>query len=484
MAITVTQGAEIINETMSKLGYEFQIDTTSNETIEQGFKTIGAYPPNMLDTFLNMAMKILTTRVYTSMFSESKNPMRRFWKNAIDYGGGVEEIFMKLIDSEDGFWSDDFSADTNWGGYGSESALVQAITNNLIAFKPDDTINKIHVVTDKFQIKMSISDLEYTKVFTPTGFADFVNAKYANMQQSAEAKLMRVGIKVAQNMIANNHVVYQTGFDLNSSNGVTTVVEAIKTVSRGMEGLTNLYNYDGVYRADNAEDIFLMITPEFLARLETRGYANAFNLQYYRDNNRLIMLPAGTELGTGPNGRDIGAVLIDYRAITLAVRYWETQPFIVSNTDYRQTFLKVQLITGYTEFFNAVAFETGTVGNFTDSSGAGDTVLLYVYPALMQNITINGSPLSDFSQFDDLFNINVEDETVEGSLYVYQIPKNSKLHYTVIDSSRMVINPVLGTTDEGATRNNLITYKSYYNTFASSSIDLVATYDIMLFTVV
>lgn len=426
MAITVTQGAEILNQTMSELGYPYQIDTTSNETIEAGYKVIGAYPPSMLNNILNMGMKILNTRVYTAMFSESKNPMRRFWKNAVDYGGGIQEIYLKLVESEDGYWSSDFSEDNNWGGFGSEEALATAIANDLVSYKKDDTINKIHVVTDKFRIKMSISDLEYTKVFTPNGFADFVNSKYANMQQSAEAKLMQIGIKVAQKMIAENHVVYKTGYNLNNTNGVTTIVEAIKSTSRGMEGLTNLYNYDGVYRADNPDDIYLMLTPEFLARLETRGYANAFNLQYYRDNNRLIVLPAGTELGVGPNGREIGAVLLDYRAITLAVRYWETMPFIVSNTDYRNTYLKVQLITGYTEFFNAVAFETGEVGNFSEGNSYIITNFGHNYN-MRFSFTIDG--VNAYELPFETLSTNNSGVTLLTS-YLWTVPTGSKIVYT------------------------------------------------------
>lgn len=388
MAITVQQGAELLNQTLSEMGYDYQIDTTSNETIESGFKQIGVYPPDMRSNILNMAVKILTMRVYTSMFDESKNPMRRFWKNAIDYGGGVQEIFLKLVEAENGFWAGDFSEDSNWGGYGSEEALSAAIAHDLVSFKKDDTINKIHVITDKFRIKISLSDLEFTKVFTPNGFADFVNAKYANMQQSAEAKLMEIGISVAKQMVSDKRIIFKTGFSLNNENDVTNVVESIKATNMGMSGLTDMYNFDRVKTTSDTSEIYLMITPEFLARLETRGYANAFNLEEYRIKNRLIILPAGTEIGVGPNGRQIGAVLIDRKAVTLAVRYWEVQPFRVANTDYMNSFLKVQLITGYTEFFNAVAFETGDLGAYTTYGYA----TIGINPSLATNSTmyING----------------------------------------------------------------------------------------------
>lgn len=374
-----------LNSTLKSLGYDYQIDTTSEATITEGFNTIGAFPPNMLDNILNMQIKILQQRSYTSMFSESKNPMRRFWRNAVDYGGGIQDIFVKLIESENGYWAE-------------ENPDAEEVAKDLVAYKPTDIISKIHTVTDKFRIKMSISDLEYAKVFTVQGYGEFINSKYATLQQSAERALMNIGIRVAKEMIEKKHVKFVSGLSVNTENGVTGAVEAINTVSDGMQTLTKLYNYDEVETTTEFDNLYLMVTPEFYNRIKSRGYANAFNLEEYRAKNRLIMLPAGTDLGKGENGKSIGCVLLDYRAITLAVRYWEVMPFIVANTDYRNTYLKVQLVTGYTEFFNAVAFETGDVDFFTQSN---DTFYLHVPEELAlysdyYKINVNGVSLFDY----------------------------------------------------------------------------------------
>lgn len=387
MAITATQAAGYLNETLSSLGYDYQIDTTSDATLKQGFQAVGAFPPNMLDNILNMQMKILVQRAYTSMFTDSKNPTRRFWRDAVDYGGGIQDTFIKLIEAEDGYWADMYDGT-------DDDTLSQNIAKDLVSFKKDEVINKIHPVNKRFRIKMSISDLEYAKVFTPNGYADFVGAKYANFQQSAEAQLMTIAISTIKEMIANKHIVFKSGLSLSNPNEVTGTVEALNTTSDGMETLTDIYNYDGVKTTTNVDDIYLIITPEVYNRIKSRGYANAFNLQEYENKNKIIMLPAGTSLGTDTNGVAIGAVLLDVRAVLMAVKYWEVQPFIVSNTDYRNTFLKVQLISGYTEFFNAVAFATGEVDNFFPSDR---TVLVEVSAILRSNesneITIGGKTI-------------------------------------------------------------------------------------------
>lgn len=357
MAITVQQAAGYLNETLGKLGYDYRIDTTNDMTIEAGFKEVGAFSPAMLDNIVSMQMKILKTRVYTAMFTESKNPMRRFFRDAVDYGGGIQEIYMKLIKAEDGYWAHaDMTNDE-----------ADAIARDLVSFKDDDVINKIHPVNFKFRVKMSISDLEVSKLFTPQGYADFLGQKYSNFQQSAEAKLQEIGIAKIKEMVAAGKCKFETGLDLSTPNGVTSTVERINTVSDGMQTLNALYNFDGVETTTDFDNLYLVVTPKFINRLRSRGYANAFNLEEYRAKNRLIMLPAGTSIGTDSTGKEIGCMLIDYRAILIAIRYWEVKPFIVSNTDYRNTFMNVQGIVDYNTFFNAVAFVTGDVDFFTES---------------------------------------------------------------------------------------------------------------------
>ena len=389
MAITAKQGATYLNETLAKLGYDYQIDLTSDATIEAGFKEVGAFAPSMLDNIVSMQMKILKTRVYNSMFTESKNPMRRFFRDAIEYGGGIQEIYMKLIEAEDGYWAHADMTDTE----------ADEIARDLVSFKEDDVINKIHPVNFKFRIKMSLSDLEISKLFTPNGYADFIGSKYSNFQQSAEAKLQEIGIAKIQEMVKAGKCKFETGLDLSTPNGVTSVVERINTVSDGMSTLCSDYNYDGVKTTTDFDNLYLVVTPKFINRLRSRGYANAYNLEEYKAKNRLIILPANTIIGTDSTGKEIGCLLIDYRAILIAIRYWEVKPFIVSNTDYRNTFMQVQGIVDYNTFFNAVAFVTGDASFFTESDDVIYGVLTY-YDSIKGNLDaeyrINGNNITDY----------------------------------------------------------------------------------------
>lgn len=418
MAITVQQAAGYLNETLGKLGYDYRIDTTNDTTLEAGFKEVGAFSPAMLDNIVSMQMKILKTRVYTAMFTESKNPMRRFFRDAVDYGGGIQEIYMKLIKAEDGYWAHaDMTNDE-----------ADAIARDLVSFKDDDVINKIHPVNFKFRVKMSISDLEVSKLFTPQGYADFLGQKYSNFQQSAEAKLQEIGIAKIKEMVAAGKCKFETGLDLSTPNGVTSTVERINTVSDGMQTLNALYNYDGVETTTDFDNLYLVVTPKFINRLRSRGYANAFNLEEYRAKNRLIMLPAGTSIGADSTGKEIGCMLIDYRSILIAIRYWEVKPFIVSNTDYRNTFMNVQGIVDYNTFFNAVAFVTGDVDFFNESD---------------EVVTVEFS--EDYGRFSNYYLVNGNDPSLyqikydsTNNMYAYQFPVGSVIEAKDVTSDKEI----------------------------------------------
>lgn len=389
MAITVQQAAGYLNETLGKLGYDYRIDTTNDTTLEAGFKEVGAFSPLMLDNIVSMQMKILRERVYTSMFTESKNPMRRFFRDAVDYGGGIQETYLKLIKAEDGYWAHSNMTDIE----------ADEIAKDLVKFKDDDVINKIHPVNFKFRIKMSISDLEISKLFTPRGYADFIGQKYANFQQSAEAKLQEIGINMIKKMVSDGKCKFETGLDLSTPDGVTSTVERINTVSDGMQTLNALYNYDAVDTTTEFDNLYLVVTPKFINRLRSRGYANAFNLEEYRAKNRLIMLPAGTVIGTDSTGKEIGCMLIDYRSVLIAIRYWEVKPFIVSNTDYRNMFMNVQGIVDYNEFFNAVAFVTGDVDFFTEDGLVYVAGLVESLQSDADNIKVNGIKIINYAVY-------------------------------------------------------------------------------------
>lgn len=382
MAITTaTQAAQIVNESMKTLGYEYQIDVTNGDTIEEGFKQIGVFNPSALRRILDQVVTILVFRNYGVMFDESDNPTRVFWRDFINYGGGEEDIFHEIIEAERGYWAEDFAG---LDAEGSKNLALE-IAQDLVEYKKSNVRKSFHTDYDNFRIKLSRSDLEISEIFTPNGFAKFVDVQMANIQWSAEVKLQQIAIDQTVKLVNDQNLVFIEGLNPNSTNGVTDIVERIRTTSSGMMNISTAFNKDGVINKSSFDDLFLVTTPEFINRISVRGYANAYNLAEYRDNNRLLELPYGTDLGTSPTGQKVLAVLVDRRAIVLALRYWNMMPNRVENTDYINYFLKVRFIKGYNTFFNAVAFCGDDIGFFVNGGE-----MSVISSTAQQTVFVNG----------------------------------------------------------------------------------------------
>lgn len=366
MAVTIQEATGYLNQSLSDLGYgQYQIPTpdgTNDPEVRAAYQSIAALAPSARSALLDQVVAILKFRNYATMFDASKNPVRKFFRNDINFGGGEEDIYHEIVSPIEGNWASDFAGLDNDSPESDEAA--EAVARNLVRYYNYKVTKKFHTTKKPLDIPLSISEYEQKQIFTPEGFTRFIDVKMANMQWSAEIALLGMVIADIRTMVNARAVVAVKGIDMNTPAGVTDTVEKLRTYTDAMKMPSVAFNSAGILTLSSDDDIFLFCTPEFVNRLQTRGYANAFNVEYYREHNKLVVLPYGTNLGTDEDGDPVQAVLIDRRAIVESIFYWEIKPFVVANTDYTNYFLKGQVLSGYNEFFNAIAFSGDAIGAF------------------------------------------------------------------------------------------------------------------------
>ena len=378
MAVTIDEGSTILNQSLNDLGFgNYQIPMSTDEgvtddTIKAAYAAIAALAPSARNNLLSQVVTILKYRNYGIMFDAQKNPIRKFFRNDINFGGGEEDIFHEIVSPIEGNWASDFAGLDNDSQDSDD--VAEAVARNLVRYYNYKVSKKFHTSKKPIDIPMSISEYEQKQIFTPEGFSRFIDVKMANLQWSAEIALLQMVISDIKTMVNDRAVVAVEGCDLNSTAGVTDVVEKLRTFTDAMKMPSAAFNAASILTLSDDADIFLFCTPEFVNRLQTRGYANAFNVDYYREHNKLVVLPYGTDLGTDTQGKPVLAVLVDRRAIVESIFYWEVKPFVVANTDYVNYFLKGQVLSGYNEFFNAVAFSGDAIGAFDSAQAISGTV--------------------------------------------------------------------------------------------------------------
>lgn len=431
MAITdlsTAQGlAGIMNEALTNYfgRGSYQIDTTSLESIEAGFGEVGAYPAEMKNALLNQVNLVLIYRNYGTMFTESKNPTRRFWRDAIRYGDGIADIYQEILEpisGIQGIWAEDYAGQEDT----SELALNNAKYH--FNFHKGDVQKKFHVDTTRRDFAISVSELEISKAFTPEGFAGYINVKIANLQWSAEVHLLTAAIENMRKMVTDQNIIFSMGHNLNNQNGVTETVETIRTITDSMTSLSRSYNKAGIITISDSEDLYLLTTPQFLQRIGVRGAANAFNINEYRLQNRVLILPEDTDFGKAPNGETVHAMLVDRRAIVMAMRYWKMAPFVPTGADWQNYFLKIEYLHGYNDFFNAVAFAGEPIDDFFESARGATVMIANTNGRVIRDlVNTDGIEVSENQEIDDIVVVFNNASYIEGNgepLYLSHVTLN------------------------------------------------------------
>lgn len=355
MATTLKEGVDLVNTSLKTLGYEYQIDTTSAETMTDGLSRVGAYPPSVRNAIMEQMNLVLQQRNYGVMFNSEKNKFRTFLVDMTTAGFGVEDIFHELAEGIEPLWD--------------KKGTTEQIVNDLYSYDSGKVHKFFHTTPMEREFKATIDRRNYDKVFTETGVTRYIDTKIANMQWSAEVWLMRQIIGQVQKMVADRQIVFSTGVEVNTKDGVNNAVERLKATVSGFKTPSSLFNYgvpevqtDGstIYRSvvnmtPDEDYTFIVTTPELLERLKVQGYSNAFNLSQYELEGRVILLPAGTSLGTY-NEEEVLFVVLDRRAILAGIKTWMGTSKFIENTGTMNHFLLIDGISGYNTVFNAVAF--------------------------------------------------------------------------------------------------------------------------------
>lgn len=435
MATTLLQGAQIVNQALTELGYTYQIDTTSNDTITDGLNAIGAYAPTQRNAIMEQMNLILQQRNFGVMFNAEKNKFRAFLVDMMTYGFGIEDVFHELIDGRQPLWDG--------------NATAQQIAEDLVSYDENKIAKTFHTKPMEKQFKATVDRRNYDKVFTAYGVTRFIDTKLANLSWSAEYWLMQQAIDVIRDMVANNDIVFNRGNGLNNKNDIDGTVEVIKTLVDGFKTPSNQFNkgvasyntttntvdYTPVINmTDNEDYIFIVTTPEYLNRLKVYGYSNAFNLSQYELDGRILFAPAGSSLGTDPvSGDPVAFVVFDMRSVLLGLRHWLGSSFFVPNTHVSNHWLTVEGIKGYNTFFNAVAVVCDPIDAVV--AGEAKTATLNVVIGGTQSFnyediiadgegTVGQWIVSNYDDYDHLYG-NSTVATLKRKVTTVKIPNNS-----------------------------------------------------------
>lgn len=343
---------EALNASYSRLGYGVGNNpvTIDDDSIE----AIGVLPESQVNALFHEFNKMLVERWFSNSLNESAKGLFRFViRNEGDHGFGIIDRFVNLVEA------------VAYPSTGADIAadLVTAASNPIDVKKFTDPYSP-------GRYKGTIRRQELRKFLTPGGMTEYISFIETNLFQSAEYGMLMEVANMIKTAIEAGAVPVVTGVDMNTENGICTLIEQMMTAVDGFRQPTALFNVgEKIISTPDAADVVIVTTPSRWNRVRARLYSDRYHLDQLYVDGRVIFAPEGTDLGTvtdlSENEHEVQFVVTDARGWCLDITTMELRPFEVSNMNYLNEFLHVEGVEGSVpSFVNCIAF-AGDYGVFS-----------------------------------------------------------------------------------------------------------------------
>lgn len=325
-----------------------------NEKItEETINLIEGLTEEQQKALFNQMLLIGQQRGHDNLFSREKNSFRDFLIEASEFGWSIQDYMLEILETITPQWVK-----------GEYTDAEQA--ENLVKDYEQKVKSSIHYRPFRAQFPTTVNDKEYKKSFYPSKLGSFIDRKISNLSNSAEIWLKNsVLIDEVKQMITDGDIVEKGGHTLNTGTGILGALEKLKTDYEAFSQDNSSYNADGVISITPVDDLKYIITKaSVMNRIAVREYSGAFNLEQMKLDGRIIYVPEDYDLGKGKNGEDVLFILVDRRAIVVAIQMYRMSSFYVANQYKTNHWLGVEGVRGHNRFINAVAYTGEALGNF------------------------------------------------------------------------------------------------------------------------
>lgn len=342
----------LLNEANQALGI-VNNDGSPVEITSETINIVNGLPEAQQKALFNQVLLLMEQRGHENIFDASQNPFRDFLIDATnEFGWTIEDYMLEVLEGITPQWHE--------GVYDNGQQA-----ENLVKDYEQKVRANWHGKQFSKQFATTIRDYEYKKMFYPSRFAPFIDRKIGMLNTSAEIYLMNsVLIDELKAMCTAGDMVVKNGYNINSSNGIKTLLETITGDYTAFSQPNKNYNKDGVISITPTDDLKYIVTKaSYLTRIKTREYAVAFNLDQMKLEGRIIYVPEDYDMGQ-VDEEDVLFWLVDRRAIVIALKLWKMGSFYVANQYKTNHWLGVEGVRGHNTFINAVAYTGDAYSDF------------------------------------------------------------------------------------------------------------------------
>ena len=335
------------------------------EITQQNITTLLQLPDAQLQTIINNLYLVSEQRGFQNLWSSEDNPFREFLFDMKNNGWTIQDYMIDILEGMTPYWD--------------ESYTDAQVAEGLVKDYEQKFESSFHMTPFSKQFATTINEKDYSKYFYPYSLQSFIDMKINNLPSSAEIYLEKqVLIDEVKQMVTDSDIIIKTDYDPNSDIGIKHMIEDMKTVYKSFKQPTNMYNKRGVISITPSEDmIFTFMKPSTMERLKVYVNSAAYNLNEVMLSGRVIFIPEDMSLGTGSDGKEVLAIILDRRSLVVGLRTWKMRDFEIPNKLRRNYFLSIEGIRGHNDFINAVAFKGAKVANFQSEGSDSNAYSVY-----------------------------------------------------------------------------------------------------------
>ena len=367
------KNVEILEQIVNNGSAELQ-ERLGDMDLRDGAEVYGVlkdYPTTKNEFINTLTNKIVGSKTYSKIY---ENQLRMLHKGMLDYGVGLEQLFVEMAESK-GFLE-------NFDGSSSDEA-------DLIR-KAEASVKAMYIERNyRLKYKTSVSEQQLKGAFlNQNGLGNLINQLTARNASSAEFKEFNMmkdilkssaslaqlaedetgDLKLSETAIPATiakqtiHTISVGDFGTDGNEWAKNFAETVRATAGRLKFPSTKYNLAGVNTWSNQDELVLITTPEVAARLDVRVLAQAFNVSEAELDIRVILvdeLPTSFSTGAGTVGgaeKECYGILMDASHIQAYDTLVDSGNFYNPAQLVTNLFLHRQGIMAQCLFANIVAF--------------------------------------------------------------------------------------------------------------------------------
>lgn len=320
-----------LNMARVEAGYEERIPEINKENL----RDLTLQPPEVLDKFVNVLAKIVRQYIYDTTFDRNDNPFADLYREKLEVGMSVEDLYVDLITGSVPAWDDD------------GSVALSRVKPNVTAL--------YHTQNYEMQYKVSESYAQMKEAFLSMGTLDSMkNRILGTLKSSSEYDLYLETLELISTSVMKGAMNIIKAPSYLSSSTIPTFLKLLKDTVDDMQMMGNKYNYYGFTTKTKPEDLIIITKPKYLNTIDVDYLAGVFNLSKAEITDKIIKVP--NDYGFGILDREypdcIYAIICDKRMFRIFPTLHEGGSIYNPAGLFTNVFLTLQYIFSFGLFFN------------------------------------------------------------------------------------------------------------------------------------